>query len=491
MKKLLKPFQFGALALTLLFAVGCNNDDDNNDITEPPVEELSIYETAVATDDLSSLVAALDASGLNTTLDGDGDFTVFAPTNDAFADLLTALELESLDQIDAATLEAVLTYHVIASARVESSQITNEQTAVTVNGESLTFLTDNGVQIIDGTNDLTNVTTADIAASNGIIHIVDKVLLPAAVADAVGVGRTSIADAAEAAGFTSLLAAAEAAGLSEVLDSPLTDVTVFAPTNDAFAAFLEANNFASVDDIPVDVLQNVLLNHAVMGSVLSSDIQKGYVNTLGAYPTDDVENPAFLSMYLNNDAGVQINGGPDNGGANVVTTTPGETFDIETDNGVIHVVDAVIALPTIATFAVADADNFSQLAGALTADGQPDFVGVLSDIENENAPFTVFAPVNAAFEALPEVPSGDALTAVLNHHVVPGANVRSTDLEDGANEVTTLNGDIVTVTLPATQGGIADITDGSGETGSVIVVDVQAINGVVHAIDKVLIPASE
>ncbi|THD65726.1 fasciclin domain-containing protein [Robertkochia marina] len=488
MKKLLKPFQYGALALTLLFAVSCNNDDDNNDITEPPVEELSIYETAVATDDLSSLVAALEASGLDTTLDGEGDFTVFAPTNAAFEPVLTALGVSSPAEIDPATLEAVLTYHVIASNRIASSQIANEQSVATVNGESLIFLVGDNVQIIDGTNDLTTVTNADIAASNGVIHIVDKVMFPADIADALEIGRTSIADVAEAAGFTSLLAAAEAAGLSEVLDSPLTDVTVFAPTNDAFAAFLEANNFASVDEIPVDVLQNVLLNHAVMGSVLSGDIQKGYVNTLGAYPTDDVENPAFLSMYLKNDAGVQINGGPDNGGANVVTTTPGETFDIETDNGVIHVVDAVIALPTIATFAVADADNFSELTGALVAEGQSDFVGVLSDPANENAPFTVFAPVNAAFEALTSAPTAEELTAILSHHVVAGANVRSTDLEEGDNPVTTLNGDI-TVTLPPTQGGIADITDGSGETGSVIVVDVQAINGVVHAIDKVLIPA--
>jgi len=159
--------------------------------------------------------------------------------------------------------------------------------------------------------------------------------------------------------------------------------------------------------------------------------------------------------------------------------------DFVTRNGVVHVVDQVIGLPTIVTFATAD-PNFSSLAGALTAPGQPDFIGILGDPASD--PFTVFAPVNEAFAALPAVPEGDALTQVLLHHVVGDANVRSGDLVAGDNTVPSLEGDNIVVSLPATMGGIADITDGSGNMGSIIDVDVQAINGVIHAIDVVLIP---
>lgn len=486
MKKLLRPLQLSFVAMTVLFAVSCSSDDDNNgdgNMPDPPMEELTIYETAVATADLSTLVAAVDRAELDGVLNGEGDFTVFAPTNTAFENLLDALGLESLDEIDDATLEAVLTYHVIASARVSSSQITDQQSAATVNGESLIFLTSNGVQIIDGTTALTNVTTADVEASNGIIHIVDKVLIPAEVADAVGVGRTTIADVATEAGFTSLLAAAEAAGLTEILDSPLTDATVFAPTNEAFAAFLEANDFASVDDVPVEVLQNVLLNHAVAGRVFSTDLATGYTNSLAMNADMDA-----LSLYINIEEGVRINGV-----SSVDTSAPGESFDIETDNGVIHVVDAVIGLPTVVDFALAD-PNFTTLVEALLS--VEESAGYIATLQTpwgtSPAPFTVFAPTNDAFgDLLTELGAGglgdipaETVEATLAYHVIAEANVRAEDITDGA--VTTLGGE---VTL-GTDGGVT-ITDANGRVSTVIAADVQAINGVIHAIDTVILPPQE
>ncbi|PKA99463.1 fasciclin domain-containing protein [Flavobacteriaceae bacterium MAR_2009_75] len=240
--------------------------------------------------------------------------------------------------------------------------------------------------------------------------------------------------------------------------------TVFAPTNEAFTSFENSNS---------NDLNMILANHVIAGSSLAAaDFSNMYANT--AATNEDGDN---LSIYVNVDDGVQLNGQ-----SSVIIS------DVVTTNGIIHAVDTVIDLPTVVTFAVADSDNFSSLVGALTAEGQPDFVSVLSST-TDNKPFTVFAPINSAFEALDEVPEGETLTAVLNHHVIAEANIVSADLSDGLVSPATLEGD--TVSFTETDGSFT-ITDGAGNMGTAIVkADVQAINGVVHAIDMVLIPNTE
>jgi uncharacterized surface protein with fasciclin (FAS1) repeats len=122
-----------------------------------------------------------------------------------------------------------------------------------------------------------------------------------------------------------------------------------------------------------------------------------------------------------------------------------------------------------------------------------DFAGILSRTEGGNTDmidpdFTVFAPTNAAFDALASIPEEGLLTQVLLHHVVAGANVRSGDLTDGIMAAT-LEGDDITINLPGTGDNIADVTDGSGETGiGIVAVDVQAGNGVIHVLNQVMIP---
>jgi uncharacterized surface protein with fasciclin (FAS1) repeats len=221
------------------------------------------------------------------------------------------------------------------------------------------------------------------------------------------------------------------------------------------------------------LLTNVLLNHVVSGVNMASDLTTGYVNTLAT----EASSGANLSMYVNTSSGVKLNG--------ISTVT---TADIEADNGVIHAVNTVIALPTVVTFATADS-TFSTLVAALTRDDQPDYVGILSTSAGTSpAPFTVFAPTNAAFvDLVAELGIGglediDAatLTATLNTHVIAGANVRSEDLVNGT--VGTLGDDLII------NAGNATITDPNERVSNIIVVDVQASNGVVHAIDKVLLP---
>jgi uncharacterized surface protein with fasciclin (FAS1) repeats len=252
--------------------------------------------------------------------------------------------------------------------------------------------------------------------------------------------------------------------------------TVFAPNNAAFTAFLSANNLTALSDIPTDVLTQVLLNHVVSGNAVSSSLTTGYeVSSLStATPTGN-----NMSLYINTADGVVING--------IATVT---TADVSVDNGTIHAVDTVIDLPTVVTFAVAD-PNFSILKTALTrSDLTFDFVGTLSTASGTTpAPFTVFAPINDAFvDLLAElnVASLDdidepTLKGTLEMHAVAGANVLAAGLSDGMT-IGTLGGDIT-----ANITGGATLTDANNRVSTIIAADVQASNGVIHAIRKVLL----
>ncbi|MCO4822017.1 MAG: fasciclin domain-containing protein, partial [Flavobacteriaceae bacterium] len=172
--------------------------------------------------------------------------------------------------------------------------------------------------------------------------------------------------------------------------------------------------------------------------------------------------------------------------------------DVIGTNGIIHAVDAVIALPTVVTFAAAD-PNFTTLVSALTElTPGTDFAEILSRTEGSNADginpdYTVFAPTNNAFDALIEdlggVPDETTLTNVLLYHVVSEANVTSDMLAIGDTVVTPLANGTFTISLPSSNGNIADITDGSGASDiGIIAVDVQASNGVIHVLNKVMLP---
>lgn len=276
--------------------------------------------------------------------------------------------------------------------------------------------------------------------------------------------------------YSSLNAALIAANLKTTLDGN-TEYTVFAPNNAAFNAFLSANGFANLGAVPVDVLTQVLLNHVLPGKVMAADLSTGYVETVSKMSPGENN----LSMYINVEDGVMINGEAE-------VTTP----NVAVDNGVIHAVNAVIGLPDITTFALAD-PNFEILVAALTREEDFPFVDILQTQEAP-APFTVFAPTNDAFvdlltelelDSLDDIPA-DLLATVLSYHVVAGANVRSEDITDGM-EVTTYETGTFTVN---TTGGVT-ITDEQDRVSNVVAVDVQATNGVIHVVDQVLLPEME
>jgi len=141
-------------------------------------KQLDIIDTALAAGNFSTLAAALSAAGLIETLKGSGPFTVFAPTDDAFSKIPAETLSELLQPENKAKLTAILTYHVV-SGRMEALEIVNTEYATTLQGQTLKFNKQNGVTINDAI-----VLTADVEATNGVIHIIDSVLLPSAAAAA-------------------------------------------------------------------------------------------------------------------------------------------------------------------------------------------------------------------------------------------------------------------------------------------------------------------
>jgi uncharacterized surface protein with fasciclin (FAS1) repeats len=273
--------------------------------------------------------------------------------------------------------------------------------------------------------------------------------------------------------LTTLVAALQRADLVSVLNNPGT-YTVFAPTNAAFSEFLGTG--VTVDDVPVADLRQILLNHVISTKLDATALPAdGYIKTLALGSASTTNT---LSLYVKKSgAAVALNGD-----SNVTTA------NVEASNGIIHIVDQVIGLPTVVDAALAN-DNFSSLVGALTSQGQPDFVSILSG----NGAFTVFAPTNAAFTslnaelaAIPLTPTAAQLTQVLQYHVVSPANVLAEQLTEG-QEVTPIltPSQIFTIQLA----GGAKILDASARTSNIIITDVQCSNGVIHAIDKVLLPS--
>ena len=273
-------------------------------------EPKDIVDTAVAAGDFETLVAAVKAAGLAETLKGQGPFTVFAPTEEAFK-LLPSGTLESLlEPENKEQLKSILTYHVVAG-RVSAREAFGLANASTVSGQRLEIARSGGKLRI---NDATIVAT-DVNCTNGVIHVIDRVLLPQ---------QASIPAVAEQAGqFNTLLAAVSAAGLAEVLDGK-GPFTVFAPTDDAFNALPPDTVETLLKPENKQKLVDILKYHVVSGRVYSDQAaQASQAKTLLGQ---------LIETSVSAD-GLRIND-------SLVIQT-----DLETANGVIHVIDSVL-LPT-------------------------------------------------------------------------------------------------------------------------------------------------
>ena len=290
--------------------------------TEAPMAK-TIVEIAAEDGRFTTLVAAVEAAGLAETLSSDGPFTVFAPTDDAFA----ALPEGTLDSLllpeNKQQLTDILLYHVVPGKVMAEDVVglDGQMADTALEGKQIDVKTDMGSVYL---NENVKVIITDIEASNGVIHVIDAVLLPSseeAAMDEMDIVDTAISDGR----FTTLVAAVQAAGLAETLkgEGPFT---VFAPTDDAFAALPEGTLDSLLLPENKQQLSDILLYHVVPGKVMASDVVglTSAPTVLGKDATVKVEDG---KVYLNDT--VQV----------IIT-------DIETSNGVIHVIDAVLLPPS-------------------------------------------------------------------------------------------------------------------------------------------------
>ena len=304
--------------------------------TAPPADEAlgTVVDVAAESGSFPTLVAAVQAAGLVEVLSGDGPFTVLAPTEEAFAAALAALDVTAEDLLaNTELLAAVLTYHVLpVEAPAEVVVSLDGQSVATVNGAEIAIsVVGDSVMVNNAT-----VIVTDIAASNGVIHVIDTVLLPPALTETASADETEDTDealgtvvdvAAESGSFPTLVAAVQAAGLVEVLsgDGPFT---VLAPTEEAFAAAL-----AALDVTAEDLLANTELLAAVL-----------------TYHVLPVEAPAEVVVSLDGQSVATVNG------AEIAISVVGDSVmvnnatvivtDIAASNGVIHVIDTVLLPPS-------------------------------------------------------------------------------------------------------------------------------------------------
>jgi uncharacterized surface protein with fasciclin (FAS1) repeats len=491
------------------------------------VSSLPFSVTADANDDIptnaagtgihDSLVAALTQADLVTTLQGTGPFTVFAPTDQAFAD--AGIDLTTFDTDEEnATLVDILTYHVV-SGKVMSTDLTDGMEAAALNQDTLTFsVSSSEVKVNDAV-----VTLADVESSNGVIHVIDKVLMPPADPVYVDIPAT-----AQSTGVhTALVAALSQANLVATLQGE-GPFTVFAPTDQAFT---DAGIDLSTFDTPEEnaTLADILLYHVYAGAVPASAVTDGLAVTM--------VNGDKASFTVGTDGSVSV------GDATVTSA------DVQTSNGIIHVIDKVLMPPAgeicynmvshtivpgatnlicnsymyvenytmggqtitgcynTVTHAVSDvsaaicgaymwtpAVNLAMTAGATTihtslvaALTAADLVTTLSG----DTEYTVFAPSDDAFAAAGiDLDSFDTpeeiavLTDILLYHVVAGTTL-STDLAEGMTTVSAANSDDLTI----------HVADGAVMVGTamanVTLADVPASNGVIHVIDQVLMPPAD
>ena len=403
-----------------------------------------IPRTAQCTGIHDSLVAGVIQAELLSTLQGPGPFTLFAPTDQAFTD--AGIDLASLDTPEGkATLSDILLYHVV-SGEVPSSAVTECLSATAVNGQPLSFTVGNGVMVNDA-----DVTSADVTTSNGVIHVIDKVLTPTDTPN--DIPRT-----AQCTGIhDSLVAGVIQAELLSTLQGT-GPFTVFAPTDQAFTD--AGIDLASLDTAEGKaILSDILLYHVVAGNVPSSAVTE-------CMSTDAV-NGQPLSFTVN--GGVMVNG------ANVTLA------DVDTSNGVIHVIDKVLT-PTdtpndIPRTAQCTGVHNSLVAGVIQAELLPTLQG--------DGPFTVFAPTDQAFSdagidlaALDTVEGKAALTDILLYHVIAGEVPASAVTE--CLSATAVNGNPLSFTV-GTNGVMVN-------DANVTATDVPTSNGIIHIIDKVLSP---
>jgi transforming growth factor-beta-induced protein len=424
------------VAAVLLAAVALSGLNLN--LSSQATSGKTVIQNAQENGNFTKLIGALNTTGLSETLNGSGPYTVFAPTDTAFAAMNQTL-LNNLTT-DNASLSKVLKYHVVLG-KIMASQLTQNMTLKTLEGSDLVIIMNQTGTYVNGAK----IVTKDIESSNGVIQAIDTVLVP----------QTIVETMMNTSALSTLTKAVQMANLTDTLNGT-GPFTVFAPTNSALANSTYVNGLIAANDtanLTKLLTYHVVPYRVVMGNDTNSSLLKS------------VEGSDLVMIV--NASGTFING------AKVVTP------NIICSNGVVNIIDKVLIPPKTIVETAAENGNFSKLVAAITAAN-------LTTTLNGTGPFTVFAPTDAAFNALDQavlsrLTASDManLTKLLTYHVVPGT-ITSAELKNGT--VTTAEGEQLNVTVNG-----SNITVGNA---TVTMTDIVASNGIIHVIDKVLVPPS-
>ncbi|MDT0293901.1 fasciclin domain-containing protein [Mesonia ostreae] len=449
----------------LLFACvlfSCQDDDDNGNVIEG---NNSIINYLQKNDQYSNIAAAIVKAGYEGTLDGNsGVYTFFAPDNGAMNLYFTTQGISGVEALSQEEAQQLVNYHLLLTPNNEENFITGyiKTNAKKVLNDSVSYNLD---LFVDTEQDLifnaqTQISFPDIEVDNGVLHGIDRVLNPPSVSDFMQIDNRLQAYYDELT----------TENLLTEIDSE-ENKTIFAPLGVEFESFLNNQSLTPSEK------ENFLKNHLMDGFLTTDFLKTGYLkNKATAF------NNEAIDTYFNLNLGLLLNGS-----SSIVQQ------DVIATNGVIHILDGVLEVPTLATFINADAD-LVKFQIALTRDDQlpEDYINRLMSTNGGEDPFTVFGPINTAFDsALLELfPEQNAtledidtatLTSILNNHIETN---NAFTLDNLPSNVNTLEGQLQVTKTDST----FTLTDAQLRTSNSVRVDIQAKNGLLHKIDTLLLP---
>lgn len=478
----MKTLFSGIFTCLLIFActpsqlIAQTDDMSNDDMAteEAGMESNTIVDLASNNTDLSYLVAALNAADLVSTLQGEGPFTVFAPTNEAFLSLPEGVLEALLKAENRQALVDILMYHV-AEGQLAASDVTaaiegtsdGEFMATTLNGDFTASINDGNVMLMDGMGTEATVTQADVMASNGVIHIIDKVLIPANV-------------------NVEALLAGEAMGAADDAEQMATDATE--------SATAMGESVVEEGQETMEEGQEMVEGTVAAGQEAAQDVRRT-TQEMGNEVGETIEDAAMTADSMTTEMGMTADSMTSSAGMEMDTEMDMDTdMQSETATPTGNMTRRSGTQNTIVDVAAGNSD-FKTLLAAVEA---ADLVDLLSNSESD---FTVFAPTEEAFGKLPEGTVGELtqasnkekLQGILSYHVIAN-RLSAADLTKAINankgyfRLQTISGQTLIASM---MDGMIMLTDGEGNMAHVTTGDVEADNGVIHVIDNVLMPKTK
>jgi|AntDeeMinimDraft_5_1070356.scaffolds.fasta_scaffold01062_12 uncharacterized surface protein with fasciclin (FAS1) repeats len=460
-----KVIKIIAIVLPILMVVSCTDDDDNGNIIEG---NNSIIDYLDTNSEFSTFRKAIDRAGLSGLLQGNsGSFTVFAPDNDSFDSYFQDNQPDSLADLSQREVEQLVDYHILLTLNSRNSFSTSylkTRGNVPVNDSTetrLSLFVEVSQDSLIKLNENTAISEADIQVDNGILHKIDGVLAPPVLATFMQ------ADENLTAFYDELISANSSDFQAWIADTTGINKTLFVPNNDAVAEYLSQNSGFS---------ENTLRNHFMDSLKISTEFNLGYTKTLAQKNLNGGQ--INLDLYINNQIGLVLN-----------DTASITVADIVATNGVLQITDKVLILPRVANFIKADV-NLNALEDAFELDqfSDEDYFSLLEEQSSNQSPFTVFAPNNNAFDdllielfpnmdaGLDEIPEMQ-LQNILETHIVPQNQLVAPFNNQTVNS---LNGESLMLNANQVNVGPTSEADLSNRNA-------QAINGVLHRIDSVLV----